>query len=100
MQLNESVIKAFEEACSIKEQRAILDEKEKAAKKIIRTFMEENKLDSIRQDGFSARITPASRSSLIKAEVAKRLGGKIPEECISWTHYTTLTVDRDALVLG
>ena len=65
MELNESVIKAFEEACTIKAQKAQLEKREKEVKKIIRTFMEEQKVDSIRQDGFIARITPAIRTSLV-----------------------------------
>ena len=94
MILTEAIKSKFETVVQMEAQKKQLEENIKKTKAEIQEFMYQNGELKIKQDGYSASISEAVRTTLIRDEIEKLLGKTLPDNCVKKTPYITLTVKR------
>lgn len=98
MVLTEAIKSKFESVLQMEAQKKQLEEDIKKVKADIQEFMYQNGELKIKQDGYSASIGEAVRTTLIRGEIEKLLGKTLPDSCVKKTPYITVTIKRMALV--
>lgn len=94
MILTEAIKSKFESVLRMEAQKKQLEENIKKAKAEIQDIMYQNGELKIKQDGYSAVIGEAVRTTLIRDEIEKLLGKTLSDNCVKKTPYITLTIKR------